>query len=109
MPVNKLTYGAAGSGNFEAGSIEEARMNWLPNTTWYSQNRTTNAAPIVTMAAFIPMVWLRCVSFTSPVNDMDSTANHSEKAGQSAKKAVSLRLKCGLRLSPAFFAACRTC
>ena len=60
--------------------------------------------PIVTIAAFIPMVWLRWVSLTSPVNEMDRTANHSEKAGQSAKKAVSLRLKCGLRLSPAFCA-----
>ena len=109
MPVYRLTWGqASGWGTSTAGTVVEASMNWLPNTTWYSQNRITKAMPIVTMAAFMPMIWLRWVSLTSPVNEMARTARDGEKAGQREKKAVCVRLKCGVRLLPALRAELMT-
>src|SRR5690348_3740094 len=84
IPVYRLTYGAASSGNLSGVTSVEASMKSLPNAMRYRNISSIIAMPIVTIARVMPRNWLRCPSFTSPPKLTDSTANHNENAGHAA-------------------------
>src|SRR5882757_10077990 len=54
IPVYRLTYGAASSGNLSGVTSVEASMNELPNAIRYRNISSIIAPPIVTMASVMP-------------------------------------------------------
>src|SRR4029077_3731157 len=100
MAVIGRMEGATASGNFAAGSAEDARTKSLPKTCRERYIRAIMTAPMLRMALVMPSTCPRRTFLTSPENDVEATANHRENAGHSRKLMVWPRLKAGCSATP---------